>query len=171
MAKNKIKKVVKVSNEETEMKIRTLLIIFTIIIALCIGLYFLTEKVILKKDRESSSETPEVVEGSRNILLSNLLKQSNKEYYVLVYDYKDKYVSFFKELIDGYRDDYKVKLYTSDLNERLNKKYLSEKGNSKAETTEDLKINGPTLIKVIDKKITKYIEGEPKIKAELSFNE
>ncbi len=169
MAKNKIKKVIKVKDEEAEMKVKTLAITFLIMIIACIGLYYLTEKVVLKKQQKDNNSEIEVIENTRVILLGNLLSQNNKEYYVLVYDFDDKYKSYFTDLIEGYYNDLNVKLYTSNLKEGLNKPYIGEKSNPEAETIKELKVNGPTLIKVKENKIVKYLEGEPKIKEELSI--
>lgn len=169
MAKNKIKKVIKVKDEEAEMKVKTLAITFLIMIIACIGLYYLTEKVVLKKQQKDNNSEIEVIENTRVILLGNLLSQNNKEYYVLVYDFDDKYKSYFTDLIEGYYNDLNVKLYTSNLKEGLNKPYIGEKSNPEAETIKELKVNGPTLIKVKENRIVKYLEGEPKIKEELSI--
>lgn len=163
MAKNKIKKVVKIKDEESDMQYRNIIITFAILILLCIGLYYLTDNL---KTKENATSDTEVEIKYNQILLSNTFSISAKEYYVLVYDYEEKFDTFYTELIETFR--YGDQLYTSNLKDGMNKKYIGEKSNPKVQKLEDLMISGPTLIQIKEGKVVKYLEGEPKIKEELS---
>ena len=164
MAKNRIKKVVKVKDEETEMGIKTLVFTFVAMILLSLFVYYLTDSM---KKRENNNKEPEVVEKDyKNILISDAFNQAEKEYYVLIYDYKDKFVSFFQELVDTYHDPM-IKIYTSNLKEGLNASFVSDKSNKEAQTLKELKVKGETLLKIKDGKIIKFLESPETISAEL----
>ncbi|NLA32323.1 MAG: hypothetical protein GX864_00020 [Mollicutes bacterium] len=168
MAKNRIKKVVKVKDEETEMGTRTLVFTFVAMILLSLFIYFLTD---VMKKKEASKKQEEIVEIDNNkILLGNLFNQSDKEYYVLVYDYKDKFIEFFDDLKNQYHDP-RVKLYESDLKDGLNRRYIAEESNPKATSLDDLKISKETLIKISEGKIVKFLEGPENIRPELEKEE
>ena len=63
MAKNRIKKVVKVKDEETEMGTRTLVFTFVAMILLSLFIYFLTD---VMKKKEASKKQEEIVEIDNN---------------------------------------------------------------------------------------------------------
>ena len=51
------------------------------------------------------------------------------------------------------------KLYSVDMSEGFNKKYVSENSNTSPENASELAIDGPTLIKIVDGSCVDYIEG------------
>lgn len=167
MAKNKIKKIVKVKDEEMDMKYRTLIITFAVMILLCIFVYYLTDRMI-QKEKTADTASSEKEYNNSIILLGNAFSVESKEYYVLIYDFEDKFYDFYDEVIQGYPDAYKVQLYLSNLSDGMNKPYIGDKSNPKPTKLSELKVSGPTLIKFVDGKIDKYIEGDSKIKYELN---
>lgn len=164
MAKNRIKKVVKVKDEETEMGTKALIFTFIAMILLSLLLYFLTD---VMKKKELKNKEQEVVEtSSTRIILGNVLNQKEKEYYVLVYDFKDKFVEFFEDLKEKYHNP-SIPIYESNIKDGLNRSYISKDSNPKATSLAELKISKETLIKIKDGKIEKIIEGPEKIRQEL----
>lgn len=169
MAKNKIKKIVKIKEEvNDDIKFKQLVIIFILMTVVCVGLYYLTDNLIAKDQKSSETESSsEIVIDPRLLLLSELLVQKEKNYYVLVIDYKAEDYDDYASLIDGYNNDQVIKLYKSNLSDGLNKKYVAEKSNPKATKINDVKISGPTLIEVNDGKLVGYFEGAAKITPKL----
>ena len=124
-----------------------------------IGLFYTKEIDFNKKDDKKE----EVTIDNDTIMLSQLLEQSNENYYVLIYDVSDKTSS-----IDSWLSVYKSKsealnVYKVDSNKKFNAKYLSDESNPNPTGLSDLKVKAPTLIKVSNKAIAEYIEGEEAI--------
>ena len=142
--------------------------IFTItitLIVLVIGYLFIgifVTKTIFNKEEV---EKEEVKIDNTTILAGQILDQKESEYYVLVHDVSDttNMLSNWKTHYEGKENSLKV--YVVDSSEKLNGKYIVKKNSNISPTGyKDLKIKEPTLIKVKDKKITEYIEGNEEIK-------
>ena len=52
-----------------------------------------------------------------------------------------------------------MKIYTLDLSNEINKKYVSEKGNANATKPDELQLVEPTLIHIKKESIAGYYEG------------
>lgn len=85
-----------------------------------------------------------------NIVAGQTFTRSEDEYYVLFYD-DEKILNEISSSSDV--------IYKVDLNSSLNKNIISEEGNKKVTDAETLKINGTTIIKIVDGKNTLYVEG------------
>lgn len=128
---------------------------------LIIGI-FITKTIKFGSEEE---EKTEVVIDNKTITAGQILDQKEDEYYVLVYNSKDlnSMVNNWKNVYTGKEGSLTVYLVDSKVG--LNNKYIVEDGSNTAPTGyEDLKIKAPTLIKVSNKTITEYIEGEDAIK-------
>ena len=66
----------------------------------------------------------------------------------------------FGDQMKKYKDSH---IYYVDMNNALNKSFVSDESNSSASSAEELKINGPTLINFADGKIVEYVEGKDRI--------
>ena len=124
-----------------------------------LGLFY-TKEIDFNKEKEKEAE---VSIDNETIMLSQMFEQSEKDYYVLIYDTSDKVSS-----IDSWLSIYKnksdaLKVLKVDSNKKFNAQYLSEESNPNATGLSDLKVKAPTLIKVSDKSIVEYIEGEDSI--------
>ena len=163
MKKNKKKNSVEVEDNYVNSFIFALLSLIVIFVAgyLVIGIF--VTKTISFKEKEETKE--EITIDNDTILLGQLFEQKDSEYYVLVYDVTDE-----KNILTSWKNSYNgkenaLKVYVVDSENKLNGKYLVEKDSNKnASSYEELKVKAPTLIKVSDKKITEYIEGEEAIK-------
>ena len=135
-----------------------LLIIF-IISYFAIG-FFYTKEIDFNKN-----ETKDEINIDNNtIMLGQMFDQSEKEYYVLIYDLSDENsnISTWESTYSMNEDALKV--YKVDSSKKFNSKYIVKNGSNKsAKDLSNLKVISPTLIKVTNKQITEYIEGEDDI--------
>lgn len=96
-----------------------------------------------------------------NIKGSTVFTRSEKTYYVMFDDYSSNFS--YDNYISSLLKKEKTRVYKVDLSLKENSKYVSSKSNKKATRESELKINGRTLIKIVDGKIKDYIEGSTKI--------
>lgn len=126
------------------------LTILVLIIAAIILLFLLITNIINSKIKpEDDLITSNDIQYDE-ILVSNILKQSNSNYYVLVYDEADRYFESYNLYLSGYNSkDDSVRFYTARLNIGFNKSYYAEnESNVVGASIEELKFKGTTLIKV-----------------------
>lgn len=160
----------KIGSIDSSMKndlLKTLRIIFIVLVFLA-AFYLLTVMIIGQDEDESSEETTIQYE---EILAGSSFSMNDKEYLVLYYDKTDTeiYSDIYTSVTTYQNKDDAVRIYTVDMNNGFNKKYVSDgEGNSNPEEVLDLSINGPTLIKFVDGKVLEYIEGLEKISDYLS---
>ena len=93
---------------------------------------------------------------------STVFTRYDKEYYVLFDDYtssntKDPYVN---DLIDN---DKEHVYYRVNIGSKENEKVKGEKANPEAKSADELSIDGLTLIRISNGKISKYLTGNEKI--------
>lgn len=170
MEKNS-KKNISSSEKDTFFKFITTLVILILVMILVyflIGVFY-TKEIDFKSDDEE--ETEEVSVDNSTITLGQLFEQSDDEYYVVVYDVNEEnsvvatWLSIFKS------NNSDASVYTVDSKNKLNSRYLTEdESNNAPSSYSDLKVKSPTLIKVKDKKVSEYIEGEDSIKDYLKNN-
>ncbi len=86
-----------------------------------------------------------------DILAGQVFTRSEKEYYVVFYENDD--------ILEKISNVNSKTIYKVDLNSSLNQNIVGEEGNSKANDSESLKINGTTIIKIVDGKNVSYVEG------------
>lgn len=142
----------------------TILVIIIAVIAgyLIIGI-FVTKSINFGKNKDEKKE--EVTIDNKTILAGQIFDQKDSEYYVLVYDVSDT-----KGILGNWKNIYSRKensipVYVVDSENKINARFITEKDSNKEATGYDnLKIKSPTLIKVSDKVITEYTEGEEEIK-------
>lgn len=162
----------KVKTEEQEEIMRFIKIILIILVFIG-GIYIFTKKVIKKEDVKEKTITEGIINYDK-IILGALLNQNYDEYYVFVYDGNDNKAIYYSALIDLYNQkEDSIKVYWADLSNHLNKKFIAEneaKINPKAKKVSDLRVGEYTLIKVNNKKITKYIDNIEAVKKELNLN-
>ncbi len=99
----------------------------------------------------------EIAEIDANkILIGSVFNRDEKTYYVL-FDSSKEYESH--PHINRIVKELDKRVYFVDMSEPENAKHISEEVNKKATSPEELKINGLTLIKIKNGKISKYISG------------
>jgi hypothetical protein len=161
---NKKKEKLVVEDNEFTNLIKIVLIVTGIFLAFYLITYLVAKNKANDTDKET--DTPEVSIQYDEILMSNLLKQSSSEYYVLAYDAKDVYYDTYNTYITSYtgKDD-AIRVYTSILSNSFNKAYYDKDAESNTDITSinELKLNSSTLIKVKDGKIQATYEGHDAI--------
>lgn len=145
-----------------------LYIVLGIIIFLSL-FYLLTLYITYKnasKNDESKNEPTEAVINYEDIMIGRSLSMGNEDYLVLFYDKEDEDIaSDYASLISEYKANAQhVDIYTVNMGSSFNKSYTTTgSANKNPESVSDMKINGPTLIKVSGGKVTEYIEGKEEI--------
>ena len=148
--------------KDTYFKFITTLAILLIIFILSyflIGFFYTGEIDFNKEDK-----TEEVNIDNNTIMLGQLFDQANEEYYVLIYDITDKDSSIPTWLSSYEGKEGALTMYKVDSSKKFNSGYLVKEGSNKNATSlSDLKVISPTLIKINNKQITEYVEGEDEI--------
>lgn len=131
---------------------------------LLIGIFF-TKTIKFGKDKE---EKPTVNIDKSTILLGNIFNQKEDEYLVIIYDINDKDNTSLENWITYYKGKNTATIYKVDSKNKMNGKYIVEKdSNREAKELSELKVIAPTIIKVKDKAIVEYYEGEEEVKSML----
>ena len=137
-----------------------LLVIF-ILSYFIIGLFY-TKEIDLNND--SKDKKDEVSIDNNTIMIGQMFEQSSDDYYVLIYDTSDKesLIPTWKSVYEG--KDNPLTIYTVDSKKKFNAKYITNSDSNKNATSlDDLKVVSPTLIRITNKQISDYIEGEDSI--------
>ena len=143
-------------NEKNQIKS---LIIITIVLVLIVGIIYLLSALFVTKELDwfTKDNDKEIVETVKNtILAKEIFDQTEEEYYVYFYNYKDN-----DERITSTVDENitKSKVYKVNTDSALNANYVSEISNKKAKKLSELKVKAPTVIKISKDKIVSYYEG------------
>lgn len=137
-----------------------LLIVF-IVSYFVIGLFYTKEIDLKKKDKETKDD---INIDNNTIMLGQLFDQAKDEYYVLIYDVSDD-----KSSIPNWKSTYESKddalsVFIVDSSKKFNSQYIvKENSNKNVTSISDLKVISPTLIKIRNKAVIEYIEGEDNI--------
>ena len=138
-------------------------VIILICVVLLFGLmYFLTTRILSKevtKKRKQSEVTESTIQYEK-ILAGESFTMEQEEYYVVYYDSTDTNLS---STIATYQADKKdIKLYSVDLNDGMNKKYITD-SDINTSSIENLKVKNPTLIHFKNKEVVDTITDENEI--------
>lgn len=156
-----------------EYSLKGMIKIVAILLIIFVVFYFIT--TLLVKPSEDSSNGAVVVDSSK-ITISQLLNRSEEEYYVIATKkslYESSYIDTnYIEMYNNYINKYKqqensLSFYYIDLDDALNKKYLSKDLNITNQISE-IKLNDEVLFKIKDGKIEKTYVGKNKIIDKLS---
>lgn len=139
-------------------------VIILICVVLLFGLmYFLTTRILSKevtKKRKQSEVTESTIQYEK-ILAGESFTMEQEEYYVVYYDSTDTNLS---STIATYQADKKdIKLYSVDLNDGMNKKYITD-SDINTSSIENLKVKNSTLIHFKNKEVVDTITDENEIK-------
>lgn len=101
------------------------------------------------------------------IPIGTVFNRLNEDYYVIFADFYEE-SSYIKSIIQKYeKKDKHIKLYKVDLNNGVNKSFISENTNPNVKKAKDIKVKNPTLIRITKHNNVKYIEDIEQIKKEL----
>lgn len=159
--KNKIENV---GSFDTDIS-KVIYIILGVVCVFCV--FYLITLFVLNKD-DNTTKTDEEVEISLDTtIVGRSFSMPEDKYYVLYYDAKDEEVSEeYSSTITNYiystSEDH-VKLYTVDMSDVLNKKFVSEESKPMPEKVSDIAIKGTTLMVIEKGKVVEYTEDKTRI--------
>ncbi len=162
----KIKLDVKGSTDsESISKIIKYLIVVVIIFG---GVYFLTDYITNHSSNSNyKKQVGEATIQNDKILAGSTFNKSDDEYYVLFYDVTGD--STYTDLYSSYKEkEEHLPIYYVDIKEGLNSKFIGEDINEEPTDISELKVNGPTLIKISNKEVEEFITNTDEIKEKLS---
>lgn len=143
---------------------KVLKIVFGVLVFL--GIFYLITIAIV--GREEKEEIPEATIQYEEILAGSSFTMRDDEYLVVYYDFEDEEMSNLYSAVYSYTYSGSKRLYTVNMSNGFNSKYVSEKSNKEPKDAGELAINGPTLISIKDGKVDEYIEGSDNIISYLS---
>lgn len=155
---------------EEQKEVKKFLIVVVVLVIAVVGVYFFTKAFVTKSNEVTYQDG---VINYDVAIVGNMLEKNEKDYYVLAFNGSSNDANYYSTLIASYKKkDKALKVYTVDLDNELNKKYVSEKeedASKSFESLEKLKLGKVTLIKVSDKKVTSFKISEEDIKKELAI--
>lgn len=137
------------------------IVVCVIIIIIC--LFYILAVHITNNNGETNKKTntDDVNISYSEIIVGRTLSMNDKEYLVLLYNKNDSDISNnINESVSKYNEKEKhLNIYYVDMSSGLNKKYSGSESNVNPKKESEIVINGPTLMKVKNSKVTEYIEG------------
>ncbi len=138
----------------------SILLLIFILTYFLIGLFYTKEIKFNSKDDTKA----EVNIDNGTIMLGQLFDKADDEYYVLVYNPSDKTSSIATWLNVYQSKESALPVYKVDSEKKFNSNYIVlDNSNPLATTLSNLRVKSPTLIKITNKNISGYIEGEDNI--------
>ena len=144
------------------------LILLIVIVAIAFAIFYVITLFVVKKDENKTTTQEETTEATiqyQKILVGNILSQKEDEYYVLIYKNDDKYVEAYKNNLTYYamtKED-SVPYYFVELDNSLNKSFITEKSKLNVENAKDLRFSQTTLLRIKEGKIISTYEGKERI--------
>lgn len=137
-------------------EIKTLIIITVVIVIIAVGLYFLTEFALNKKNKPTITEP--AISYSETII-GEMFDKPDHEYYIFAYSSDDDNAGQYQALISTYQaKEVALPLYYIDLSKKFNSGALNEIVNKKPTKASEVAINEVALILIKNGKVTKYFE-------------
>lgn len=126
-------------------------------------MYFFTNSVVNKNAVYKRTNNKGEIQYNR-IIVGSILNQSDKEYYVFLYDSKvSENIILYNKVLEYNSNANHIPVYIIDLNNEFNKSYLKDKSNYSKDSLDDFSVKGTTLLKVKNKSIVKFIEEKETI--------
>ena len=155
---------------DADYDIKKFLIILTILIVVVVGLYFLSNAIVNKRDNKESNVNTNVTISYDTLNVGMIFNRPYDEYYVIAYDSTLDDAMYYSTLITNYsKKEDAIKIYYCDLSKKVNESYKAKdgSGNSKASSVQELSFGDVTLLKIRNKKIVNYIENIDQIESAL----
>jgi hypothetical protein len=158
------KRIEEVISDDSNMMDKFFIAAAVILVLLCF--YILTVHITNKNKNNDEEEKEKTVEISKDkIVVGRSLSMGKNDYYVIFYDYV--YENSLEEMASNYKGE--LPIYKVNMSLGFNRKYATlEESNKNPTKASEFKINGPTLIKVSNKKVVEYVEGEDNIRTILN---
>ena len=157
---------IKYSNEDMG-EIKTLIIITIIIVVFAVGLFFITEFVMNRRDRNETGEEPKI--SYVDTIIGDMFDKPFDEYYVFAFSVRDARAQRFFNIMTNYekKEDSKW-VYFADLNLVFNQFAVSEESNPKPTHPTEVRINEVGLFHIRDGKVVNFFEKIEDIEKALS---
>lgn len=169
-----MKKNIKYESEEQKEVKRFILVVLGLVIAV-IGIYFFTRAFVTKDLFNKNNDEISYTDGAINYdvaIVGNMLNRPYDEYYLMAFDSEGTKSNYYSTIISKYISNEKsLKVYHIDLANSLNENFIAKDENisKKFESIDNLKLGEVTLIKVKNKKVTKFITNIEEIAKELTI--
>ena len=155
------------ANNEEMKTIKQFIITLMILIIIVLGIYFFTKLFVTKEDTDTTTDVDYI--NPKMAIVGTMLKKSEDNYYVILYNTEDDDASTYAALLNKYsaKDDY-VTTYRVDLSNPMNSKYIAEGSdvNTQSDTLSDLRFGAITLLEVKNGKIIDSFESVESIEKE-----
>ena len=156
------KTIIKQTNEDTNM-VKKFFIILAGVIVIVLLLYFITNKSLSNTSSGNDESTKQSITYD-TINVGNIFNRPYDEYYVLAYYFEGDDAYEYTTAVTGYNSDSKsIKLYSLDLTSKVNNSHVGDKSNKTATNASEIEFNGPTLIKIVKGKISRYYDSKEDI--------
>ena len=150
-----------------EQNVKNLIVIFLAVVLLFVIFYFLTKPI--AQNVRPQFERAETQIQTETILVGNILNRSLEEYYVLVTDRSDVSYGRNREILDELKDSGLIQgFYIVDLDEPFNRSFVSDEPNLDVERASEFLFDGPTLLKISDRKVENHFSGPVEIASHLT---
>lgn len=161
--RNDSKRIEEVIGNDSSLMDKFFIVAGVVLFLLCF--YILTVHITNKNNNDTTNNEKTIEISNDKIILGSSLSMGKGDYYVLCYD---SYMSqTYEEIVNNYKGE--LPIYKVDMSDGFNTKYsTTEESNKNPTKVSEFKINGPTLIKISNKKVVEYIEGEESIRTNLN---
>lgn len=154
----------KLGNDEMASFVKTIVVVVVSFLVV-FGLTILLSNLGVFDKGYTRPDTSSTVISYEEILIGNVFNRVETEYYVVLDDFSDNMNNvYLKQKISEYKT---LPIYKVDMSKGINKNYLSDSSNYRANNVLDLKIKLPTLIKIVNGSNKGYFEGVENIVNEL----
>lgn len=143
--------------EQESVSAKKVFVTITVILITFGAFYFLTDYLVSKRTSPKVESNSNSTTNTTEISFLDLLKQSEKEYYVFAL--KNETDEKVYAQYAGYNSK---KYYTIDMTTPMNKNHMAEK-TSVGDSVKDIRISDTTLFVVKDGKITDHFTGDEEI--------
>lgn len=150
---------------DQNVKLKNIIIVILVVLIFLGIFYLITVKMTDKSDNNDANEEIETEIQSEEILVGSSFNRAGKEYLVVYYDKTNSDLSSITSKVSDYRNKSdRLPLYEADMSNIFNKEYVTdEEVNKEPKDVTELMINGLTLIKFSNDKVSEYIQGTDNI--------
>ena len=139
-----------------------------VVVLIVFGATILMNKLGVFDEGYTKPERGEIIISYEDATVGTIFNRPDTEYYVVFDDFTENPNQYLTSILFRYSNEEEtLPIYKVDISNGFNTKYAGEQGNPSAQKVEDIKINGVTLIKIVNGKNVKYIEGTTNIENEL----
>lgn len=157
--KNVDKKIDNIKMNTSNEAYKILTILFGVMVFLAL-FYLITVFIV---GRDIKEEKVEANIQYEEILAGSSFTMRDDEYVVVYYDFNNEAMSGLYSALTDYSTTGSKRLYTVDMSNGFNKKYVGMKANKKPKDASELIIADATLIEFKDGKVVKYVEGSQEV--------